>query len=921
MRRNIFTLCVIAVLALAVAASSVMATAAPAAPASKLSYLSKLPPLIDRDLFFGDPVIARGQISPDGAHISFLKPYRNVLNIWVKELDQPFEAARPMTADTSRPVRQYFWSRDGKYILYVQDKGGNENYHLYAVDPVAKLEPGQDVPPARDLTPLEKVTVRLYSLPKNTPNVAYIGLNDRDERYHDLYRLDLTTGERTLLRTNTEEIVSWVFDLEGNLRLASRQTSDGGTEILLVKPDTMLVVYTCSKDETADPLRFHKDGKRLYLATDKGDEVNLSRLILFNPDTRQEEYVESDPKNEVDFGGAEFSEKTDDIIATYYVGDRLRIYFKDKDWEKDYNKIKKQLPEGDIYLGSATKDERLLIVSATSDTDPGATYLFNRDTGKAEFLYRPRPDLPVKYLAPMKPIVYTSRDGLTIHGYLTIPQGVKEKNLAVLVVPHGGPWSRDEWGYDPYAQFFANRGYAVFQMNFRGSTGYGKKFLNAGNREWGDAMQNDITDGVEYLIKQGIADPKRVAIFGGSYGGYATLAGVAFTPDLYAAGIDYVGPSNIATLLNSIPPYWAALKSMFNERVGDPNKPEDAERLKRQSPLFSATKIKAPLLVVQGANDPRVKKAEADQIVVALRDLGRDVEYIVAPDEGHGFAGRENRTAFAVAAEEFLAKHLGGRYQEAVPEDIQNRLASITVDVATVKMPGAPTGAADAETAPLPTVNTSLIKPMSLAYKAVVSTAGQTMNLDISRTVSTAMLGGTPVWRIATAHETPMGGAADTFDLDTTSMLPIRWSVQQGQATVLLNYAADAVKGIVKMGTNEMPIDVALKAPVFGDGAALEVVLVGLPLAPGYRTALRVFDFQAQSSRPMSVAVAGSESVTVPAGTYDCLKVEVTALDEGTVSETLYMNAKDPRCMVRGIFVLPAQAGGGTLTADLASVK
>ena len=621
-----------------------------AAAAIDQAYLSKLPPIIDREVIFGDPQIAGGQISPDGAHISFLKPYKKVLNIWVKGFDEPFAAARPMTADTTRPVRGYFWSRDSKYILYVQDKGGDENFHVYAVDPAAKLEAGQDVPPARDLTPYGKVTARISSLPKGTPNIIYIGLNDRDERYHDAYRIDITTGERTLVKQNDKEIVAWIFDLGGNLRLALRQTADGGTELLRVDPDTMTVVYACSKDETVSPVIYHKDGKQIYLATDKGEDVNLSRLVLFNPETKQEELVESDPENQVDFGGAEFSEKTDDLVATYYAGDRLRVYFKDKTWENDYKKLKKQLPQGDIYLGSKTSDDGLMLVSVTSDTDPGATYLYNRGTGKSELLYRPRPNLPTQDLAPMKPLVYKSRDGLDIHGYLTVPKGVKEKNLPILCVVHGGPWSRDEWGYDPFAQFFANRGYAVFQMNFRGSSGYGKAFLNAGNKQWGDAMQNDLTDGVGYLVKKGIADPKQVAIFGGSYGGYATLAGLAFTPDVYAAGISYVGPSSILTLLNSIPPYWAVLKSMFNERVGDPSKPEDAERLKRQSPLFSAKNIKAPLLVVQGANDPRVKKAESDQMVVALRDLGRDVEYIVAPDEGHGFAGVENRTAFAVAA-------------------------------------------------------------------------------------------------------------------------------------------------------------------------------------------------------------------------------------------------------------------------------
>jgi dipeptidyl aminopeptidase/acylaminoacyl peptidase len=883
------------------------------------SYLAKLPPIIDRNVLFGDPQIAAGRLSPDGSQISFLKPYKDILNIWVKGADEPFDAARPVTADTTRPVRGYFWSRDGKYILYIQDKGGDENWHIYAVDPRAKLEPGMDVPPARDLTPYEKVASTIYALPKNIPNVIFVGLNDRDERFHDAYRIDLATGARTPVKQNDNEIASWIFDLQGNLRLAMKQTSDGGTEILRVDPDTMVVVYSCSKDETVDPVRFNKDGKRIYMSTDKGADVDLARLILFDPRTASEEIIESDPNNEVDFGGAEFSEKTDELVATYYVGDRLRVYFRDKEWEKDYKQIQKQLPGGDVYLGSSTSDDRLMLVSVTSDVDPGATYLYNRDTGKASFLYRPYPDLPVKHLASMKPVVYASRDGLKIHGYLTVPKGVKEKNLPLLVMPHGGPWSRDEWGYDPYSQFFANRGYAVLQMNFRGSSGYGKAFLNAGNKQWGDAMQNDITDGIQYLAKKGIVDPKQVAIFGGSYGGYATLAGLAFTPDVYAAGISYVGPSNIITLLNSIPPYWAVLKAMFNERVGDPAKPEDAERLKRQSPLFSAQNIKAPLLVVQGANDPRVKKAESDQIVVALRDLGRDVEYIVAPDEGHGFAGADNRMALSVAMEKFLAKRLGGRYQENVPENLQKRLDAIAVDVKTVTLAATTKGGEDATTAPLPAVDTSLLRPMSLTYKGSAVIGGQEMEFDMVRSLSRGIPGVADAWCIVSEQKSTMFASIDTFDVQGGTFLPIRWVGRQGPVAVVLNFAPNAVKGAI-MGATEMPIDAVLAAPVFGDGSSLEVLIGGLPLAPGYTTPLRVFDFQTQKSRPMILTVTGTENITVPAGSFDCFKIEIKPVEDSG-SSTLFVNSKDPRCMVRGVYELPVQEGGGTATMDLVGIK
>jgi dipeptidyl aminopeptidase/acylaminoacyl peptidase len=335
-----------------------------------------------------------------------------------------------------------------------------------------------------------------------------------------------------------------------------------------------------------------------------------------------------------------------------------------------------------------TKDEQTWVVSVSRDIDPGSVYIYDCKTDKAELLYRKRHDLPSEHLAEMKPARYKARDGLVIPAYLTLPKGIPAKNLPAVVFVHGGPWGRDTWGYDSMAQFLANRGYAVLMPNFRGSDGYGKQFLNAGNKQWGTgSMQHDITDGVKYLIQEGIADPKRIAISGGSYGGYATLAGLAFTPDLYAAGFDIVGPSNIITLLNSIPPYWTPIKKMFSVRVGDMDNPEELKMLNEQSPLNSAEKITAPLFVVQGANDPRVKQAEAAQIVAALYRLGREVEYMVAPDEGHGFAGKLNNLAMSTAMEQFFAKHLGGRVQKDVRKEIKEKLDSITVDVSTVKMP------------------------------------------------------------------------------------------------------------------------------------------------------------------------------------------------------------------------------------------
>ena len=620
------------------------------------------PPIIDRELFFGDPAYSGAQISPDGKYISFRKQFNGVMNIWVKSINQNFDEARPVTADSVRPVRGYFWSRDSKYILYVQDKGGDENFRVYAVDPKA---PGDPVPPSRDLTPLEKVRAEIVDVPKNTPDEILIGLNDRDPQLHDVYRVNLTTGERKLIRKNTDNIAGWQTDLNGNLKLGLRIDSEGGTEILKLLKDTVKTIYKANNEEEAYPIRFTGDGDSFYMATNKGDGIDKVRLVLFDLKTGKTKLIDKDPEDEVDFTSAIFSDLTNKLLATVYTGDKQRIYPKDKDFAAIYEKIKKVLPEGNYGVSSITADEKQWVISVSSDVDPGSVYLVNTVTGTAELLYHSRPELNSEFLSRVEPVTYEAGDGMKIHAYLTLPKGIGTKNLPVVMFIHGGPWARDVWGYDPIAQFLANRGYAVFQPNYRGSTGFGKNYLNAGNKRWGrGAMQSDITDGVKWLIEKGIGDPKKIAIAGGSYGGYATLAGLAFTPDLYAAGFDIVGPSNIITLLKSIPPYWAPIKKIFDVRAGDMNNAKDLEMLKEASPLNYAENIKAPLYVVQGANDPRVKKTESDQIVIALRNLKRPVEYMLAPDEGHGYAlktewqcsRRWSSSSVNISAEEFSLK-------------------------------------------------------------------------------------------------------------------------------------------------------------------------------------------------------------------------------------------------------------------------
>jgi dipeptidyl aminopeptidase/acylaminoacyl peptidase len=638
------------------------------------------PPLIDRELLFGNPEYAAAQISPDGQYIAFLKPWKDTRNIYVKGVHEPFSAAHLLTTESKRPVPGYLWTRDSKSILYVKDNDGDENYNVYAVDPAAKPAAGAEAPASRDLTGLKGVRVQLVDVPKNQPDVAYIGLNDRDRAWHDLYKLQISTGEKTLIRKNTERITGWQFDLTGKLRLATRSAENGDTEVLRVDADTFTKIYSCSVFETCTPIRFDRDGRRAYFLTNKGADQNFVSLTLFDPETGKTEMVESDPLQKVDLGDVLFSEATDTLVGTSYEYDRAKWYFRDKGFDADYQWLQKQLPGMQLSFRSRTLDEQVWLVTASSDIEPGQTLLFDRKERTLSPQYTIREKVPREALSEMKPVVYKSSDGLEIPAYLTLPRGLPAKNLPALLIPHGGPWGRDDWGFDSTAQFFANRGYAVLMPNFRGSTGYGKRFLDAGNREWGAKMQDDVTWGVKYLVAEGIADPKRIGILGGSYGGYATLAGVAFTPDVYAAAVDIVGPSNLMTLLNSIPPYWESIRTLFYERMGDPRTEDGKRLLMERSPLHSADKIKTPLLVVQGANDPRVNRREAEQIVVALRDRGFPIEYLMAPDEGHGFQRPVNNMALFMESEKFLAKHLGGRFQQGGTPEVTARLKEIMVD-------------------------------------------------------------------------------------------------------------------------------------------------------------------------------------------------------------------------------------------------
>lgn len=582
------------------------------------------------------------QLSPDGKHMAFVQPVNNRLNLFVKEVGQ--DKAVQLTNETERSIQGFAWVSDDR-LIFAKDTGGDENYHLLVV--------GIDGKGLRDLTPYENTTSQLIDILPDVPDQVLIGMNKRDPRIFDVYRINMNTGEEVLAAENPGNITGWMTDNNGKLRIAI--SSDGNVSSLLYREkeeDAFKPLLETGLGETFSPLMFTFDNKHLYALSNLG--ADKAAVVEFDPSANKViKTVFAHP--DVDVSGIIPSRATKTVVAAVYMTDKAHYTFFDTKLEEVYNKIRKELPGKEIAIGVPDEKGNFRF-QAYSDKNKGVDYTYNAETGSLEKIAELSYWLDEAKLADMKAVTFKSRDGLTLHGYLTLPKGKEAKGLPLVVNPHGGPWARDGWGYNPEVQFLASRGYAVLQVNFRGSTGYGKAFLDAGNKEWGKAMQNDLTDGVEWLVDQGIADQERVAIYGASYGGYAALAGLTFTPEVYAAGVSYVGPSNLFTLLGSLPPYWESERELFNQRVGDPVK--DKELLESISPLFHVDQIKAPLFVAQGANDPRVNQAESDQIVQAVKERGVDVPYMLKQDEGHGFYNVENQLDFYRALEKFLDRHL-----------------------------------------------------------------------------------------------------------------------------------------------------------------------------------------------------------------------------------------------------------------------
>jgi dipeptidyl aminopeptidase/acylaminoacyl peptidase len=611
--------------------------------------------MIPRALLFGNPEKAAPQISPDGRRLAYLAPNKDgVLNVWVRTVGK--EDDEVVTNDKKRGIRNYFWQWDSEHILYLQDKDGDENWNLYQTSLKNKR--------TRNLTPFDGITAQIVASDSKFPELLLVALNLDDARTHDVYRLNVKTGALELDTKNPGDVADWTADNNLVVRVAQVFTADGGNEFR-ARSDFRSPWKTFHKfGRTESPggvYGFTADNKSVWLASSV--DANALRLMEFDIASGRSKVVAEDKSYDV--SGAMIHPTSRRMQAVSFVRERTEWDVKDPSIQPDFDELRK-VRDGDFSIVSRDLADKNWIVSYVLDSSPSAYYLYDRLQKRPFFLFTTRPKLEKFKLASMKPISFQSRDGLTIPGYLTMPLG-KEKNAPMVMFVHGGPWGRDTWGINNFVQWLSNRGYAVLQVNFRGSTGYGKQFMNAGDREWGAKMHDDLIDGKKWAIDQGYADPNKICIMGGSYGGYATLVGVTFTPNEFACGVSIVGPSNLVTLLKSIPPYWEPVRALFRQRVG--NEETETDFLMSRSPLSKASEIRVPLMVAQGANDPRVKQAESDQIVSAARKNGKEVLYLVFPDEGHGFARPENNLKFTAAAEEFLAKVLGGSVQPATSKE------------------------------------------------------------------------------------------------------------------------------------------------------------------------------------------------------------------------------------------------------------
>jgi dipeptidyl aminopeptidase/acylaminoacyl peptidase len=629
------------------------------------------PDLVPRALLFGNPERSSVQLSHDGKHISWLAPKDGVMNVWVAPVGK-LDQAKAVTSDTARPIRGYYWAYTNKHIIYMQDAVGDENFHVFRAD----IADGKTA----DITPFKGARAGIEGLSWKKPTTILVSVNDRNPQVFDLYSVDLLTAERKLVAQNDDNFAGFTVDNDMKVRFATKKQPDGATHLFIAEDKAGKLTWKPWEQipfedaDTTGLAGFAPGNKAVFMTDTRGRDTGA--LVQLDLATKKTKVLAEDPKS--DAGGVMTHPKTDAIQAVGFNYDKLRWKVIDKSIARDLDALQKLDAGAQVTVGARTLDDKTWVVTAVTEKLGPRYYLWDRAKQKPTFLFAARPELEKQPLVKMWPVEIKSRDGLTLLSYLTLPKaadanedGKADKPVPMVLLVHGGPWGRDTWGYNPLHQLFANRGYAVLAVNFRASTGFGKKFMNAGNLQWGKAMHEDLLDAVSWAVAQNVTAKDSVCITGGSYGGYATLAALTMTPEVFKCGVDIVGPSNLMTLLSTIPPYWAPMVAMFHTRMGNPDSPEGKALLTQASPLTHASKITKPLLIAQGKNDPRVKEAESEQIVAAMKKQNLPVTYVLFPDEGHGFARPENMIAFTAVTEAFLSAHLGGQYLPLTPDELK----------------------------------------------------------------------------------------------------------------------------------------------------------------------------------------------------------------------------------------------------------
>jgi dipeptidyl aminopeptidase/acylaminoacyl peptidase len=643
----------------------------PTAPAGPVAVGKPDPTLIPRSVFFGNPERNAIQISPDGKNVAWLAPKDGVMNIWVAPTAK-MDQAKAITSDTTRPIRGFNWAFTNKHVLYMQDAAGDENFHVFRAD----IAEGKGT----DITPFKGARASIEGLWWKQPTKILVSVNDRDPKVFDMYEVDLMTAERKLVAQNDDGFIGFVTDNDMKVRFAVKKMPDGATHVFIAENKGGKLTWkpweqiAFEDADTTSIVGFAPGNKALLVTETRGRDTGA--LVQMDIATKKAKVLAEDPR--VDTGGVMTHPKNDNVQAVAFNYDKLRWKILDKSIQRDMDALAKLEAGAQVTVASRTLDDKTWIAVAQSEQRGARYYTWDRAKQKATFLFAARPELEKHPLVKMWPVEIKARDGLTLMSYLTLPKvadanedGKADKPVPMVLLVHGGPWGRDAWGYNPLHQLFANRGYAVLSVNFRASTGFGKKFMNAGNLQWGKAMHDDLLDAVQWAVQTQVTAKDTVCITGGSYGGYATLAGLTLTPDVFRCGVDIVGPSNLMTLLATIPPYWAPMVAMFHTRMGNPETPEGKAILQQASPLTHASKITKPLLIAQGKNDPRVKEAESEQIVAAMKKANLPVTYVLFPDEGHGFARPENMIAFTAVTEAFLSAHLGGTYLPITPDELK----------------------------------------------------------------------------------------------------------------------------------------------------------------------------------------------------------------------------------------------------------